>query len=152
MSFLWLHAARVCYSSLRCTGFSLRWLLLLWRMGSRVWASGVVVLGLVAPRHVESSWTRDGNCVHCVGKWVLFHFVTRDVPESYSDISFLQITLKWFPLWCFLFFCLAVKMKNTFFFFNIITLYVCSSNRCIYHLLSFNRRHRDAEELLLLMN
>ena len=34
------------YSSLWCAGFSLRWLLLLWSMGSRVQASVVVAHGL----------------------------------------------------------------------------------------------------------
>ena len=33
-------------SSLRCAGFSLWWLLLLWSMGSRAWASVVVAHGL----------------------------------------------------------------------------------------------------------
>ena len=37
------------------TGFSSRWLLLLWSVGSAVVAHGL----LVAPRPVESSWTRD---------------------------------------------------------------------------------------------
>ena len=34
------------YSSLQCTGFSLRWLLLLWSTGSRLQASVVVARGL----------------------------------------------------------------------------------------------------------
>ena len=66
------------YSSLRCTGFSLWWLLLLqskgsrhagfsscgtwaqqlWLAGSRVQAQQLWCTGLVAPWHVGSSWTR----------------------------------------------------------------------------------------------
>ena len=37
-------------SSLRCTGYSLRWLLLLWSTGSRLGASGVVAHRLSRPR------------------------------------------------------------------------------------------------------
>ena len=47
------------YSLLRCAGFSLWWFLL-WSMGSRH-------VGLVALRHVGSSWTRArtrGSCPH----------------------------------------------------------------------------------------
>ena len=41
-------------------GFSLRWLLLLWSTGSRAsWLQQLWRTGLVTPRHVESSWTRD---------------------------------------------------------------------------------------------
>ena len=59
------------YSSLQCTGFSLRWLLLLQSMGSRCPGfrscgsqalehrlSSCGVRALVAPRHLGSSWTR----------------------------------------------------------------------------------------------
>ena len=55
------------YCSLRWAGFSLRWLLLLWSAGSRregfsscgTRAQQLWLAGLVAPRHVESSRTRD---------------------------------------------------------------------------------------------
>ena len=39
--------------------------------------------GLVAPQHVESSWTRDGTHVPCIGRWILIHCSTREVPESF---------------------------------------------------------------------
>ena len=39
--------------------------------------------GLVDPQHVESSWTRNGTHVPCTGRWILIHYVTREVPESF---------------------------------------------------------------------
>ena len=95
-----LAAASGGYSSLCCTGFSLRWLLLLrstgsrrtgfsscglraqqlWLMGSRAQAQQLRHTGLVAPRHVGSSRTRDGTRVPCLGRWILNHCATREVP------------------------------------------------------------------------
>ena len=48
-------------------------------MGSRV--CGLQELwhrGLVAPRHVGSSWTRDQTHVPCIGRWILHHWATRE--------------------------------------------------------------------------
>ena len=87
-------------SSLRCVGFSLQWLLLLrstgsrctgfsscgmWAqqlqlMGSRVQAQQLWRRGLVAPRHVGSSRTRARTRVPCIGRWILNHCATREVP------------------------------------------------------------------------
>ena len=67
------------YSSLRCTSFSLQWLLLLQRTGSRAhrlqssWCKCPV-----APRQVGSSLTRDRTSVPCVGGGVLNHWATRE--------------------------------------------------------------------------
>ena len=36
--------------------------------------------GLVALRHVGSSWTRAQNRVPCIGRWILNHCTTREVP------------------------------------------------------------------------
>ena len=36
--------------------------------------------GLVPPRHVGSSWTRARTCVPCIGRWILNHCTTREVP------------------------------------------------------------------------
>ena len=36
-------------------------------------------VGLVAPRHVGSSRTRDRTCVPCTGRWILSHWTTREV-------------------------------------------------------------------------
>ena len=81
------------YSSLRCAGFSLQWLLLLWSTGSRhvgfsscvSWAlertlSSGGVWGLVAPQHVGSSQTRDRTRVPCIGRRILMQCATREVP------------------------------------------------------------------------
>ena len=39
-------------------------------------------MGLVAPRHVGSSWTRAQNRVPCIGRRILNHYTTGEVPES----------------------------------------------------------------------
>ena len=36
--------------------------------------------GLGALRHVGSSWTRDRTRVPCIGRWILNHHTTRQVP------------------------------------------------------------------------
>ena len=58
-----------------CVGFPLQWLLS-WSMGSRqeLWC-----MGLVAAQHVESSWTRDWNCVPCISGQILNHWTIREV-------------------------------------------------------------------------
>ena len=40
--------------------------------------------GLVAPRHMESSWTRDGTCVTYLGRQILIRCATRAVHELTS--------------------------------------------------------------------
>ena len=68
-------------ATLRCRGFSLWWLLLLWRTGSRcagfsicgTWAQKLWCMGLVALQHVESSLTRDWTCVPCIDSWIIIH-------------------------------------------------------------------------------
>ena len=79
------------YSSLRCVGFSLRWLLLVWRIGSRrggfrscgTRAQQLWLTGLVARQHVGSSRTRAGARVPCVGRQILNHYATREVPQFF---------------------------------------------------------------------
>ena len=66
-----------------CSGFSCAG-----AQASGMQASGVVARGLrtcgsraldhrfspgVAPRHMGSSWIRDGTCVSCIGRRVLYH-------------------------------------------------------------------------------
>ena len=63
-----------CMDILWCASVSLPWLLLLWNTGSRH-------SGLVAPWHVESSQTRDRTCVLCIGRWILIHCTTKEVPH-----------------------------------------------------------------------
>ena len=76
------------YSSLRCMGCSLQWLLLLWSMGSRtqglqqLWS-----MGLIAPHHVESSQTKDQTNVPCTGRWILIHRAIRGVPTLFNTFK-----------------------------------------------------------------
>ena len=87
------------HSSLRCTGFSLQWPLLLrstssrrtgfsscgtraqqlWLAGSRAQAQQLWRTGLVAPWHVGSSRTRAQTRVPCIGRQILNHCTTREV-------------------------------------------------------------------------
>ena len=41
--------------------------------------------GLDAPQHVESSRIRDGTRVACVSRWILYHWVTREVLNVITD-------------------------------------------------------------------
>ena len=87
-----LIAASEGYSSLQCTGFSLQWLFVLRSTGFRragfsscgtqaqsLWHTKLT--GLVAPRHVRSSRTRDRTRVPCIGRQILNHCATREVPH-----------------------------------------------------------------------
>ena len=38
-------------------------------------------MGLVTPRRMESSQIRDQTQVPCVGRWILNHWTTREVPR-----------------------------------------------------------------------
>ena len=83
-------------SSLWFVGFSSRWLLLLWSMGSRLagfsscgaQAQYLWHTGLIATQHVGSSRTRAGTHVPCIGRRILNHCATREVPE-YSLLLYL---------------------------------------------------------------
>ena len=46
------------------------------------WAPNLWCIGLVAPRHVGSSLTRDGTRVPCTARWILNHWTTREVPKK----------------------------------------------------------------------
>ena len=46
---------------------------------------------LTAPRHVGSSWISDWTCVPCIGRWVLIHCATREVP---MEVFFCTAVLK----------------------------------------------------------
>ena len=101
------------YSSLQCLGFSLRWLLLLWSMGSRcagfsscgTWAQQLWLMGsraqaqwlkhtgLGAPRHVGSSQTRARTRVPCISRRILNHCATREaLPYSFATDIMLFLT------------------------------------------------------------
>ena len=47
-------------------------------LGSRAQAQKLCCTGLVAPRHVESSRIRDCTHVPCIGRMILYHWVTRE--------------------------------------------------------------------------
>ena len=75
------------YCLLPCVGFSLQWLLLLQSTGSRhvgfsscsMWAQYLCHTGLVDPRHVASSQTRDRTHVSCIDRQILILWATREV-------------------------------------------------------------------------
>ena len=66
-----------------CLGFSLWWFLL-WSTGSRAQAQQLRHTGLVALRHVESSWTRDQTSVPCTARWIFNHWITSERSEGLS--------------------------------------------------------------------
>ena len=37
--------------------------------------------GWVAPQHVRSSLTKDWTHVSCIGRWILYHWATREAPK-----------------------------------------------------------------------
>ena len=40
-------------------------------------------MGLVALRHVGSSWIRDRTRVSCIGGWILYHWAIREAPGQF---------------------------------------------------------------------
>ena len=87
-----LVAASGGYSSLQCAGFSLQWLLLLWGMGSRrVGFSSCSTQDSVVVAHVLSCSAacgifqdQDRTRVPCIGRRILNHCATREVPKDFS--------------------------------------------------------------------
>ena len=79
-------------SWLRCRGFLLWWLLLVWSTGCRctgssscsVWAQELWHMGLVAPWSVESSWTKNQTPVSCTGRQIVIHCTQREVFPLFS--------------------------------------------------------------------
>ena len=59
-------------------------------------------MGLVALWHVESSWTRDGIHVHCIGRWVLIHCATGEVPPIFFWTSLARSYSAWKTWWVYL--------------------------------------------------
>ena len=69
----------------------------LWLTGSRVQAQQLWHMGLVAPRHVGSSWTRARTRVPCIGRRILNHCATREIPNLFLYlILFLTIHIEAF--------------------------------------------------------
>ena len=98
---LGLHCCARAFSSCdqrapHCSGFSC-----CGRMDYRVYRlQSLWPTGLVAPRHVESSRTRDQTHVPSVGWQILNHWITREVPcfsfEQYSVCYIPWTSLKWY--------------------------------------------------------
>ena len=42
-------------------------------------------MSLVALKYVESSWTRDLAGVTCFGRWMLYHWTTKGVPQNFQN-------------------------------------------------------------------
>ena len=93
-----LVAASRGHSSPRCTGLSLRQPLLLQSTGSRcagfsscgTWAQQPWLTGLVALWHAVSSQTRARTRVPFIGRQILNHCITREVPR----LDLLKIIIK----------------------------------------------------------
>ena len=45
-----------------------------------LWPQELWRTGLIAPWRVGSSWTKNQTCVPCIGRWILNHWTTREVP------------------------------------------------------------------------
>ena len=117
-----------------CAGFSLlwglfspysergplfvQWLLLLQRTGSRAQSQKLWHAGLVAPRHVGSSWIRDRTRVSCIGRWILHHWATRealhwDFSKNWTRLHCLKCVLLSFWKDNFLLYLLCHSVRNT---------------------------------------
>ena len=66
----------------------------LWLAGSRAQAQQLWCMGLDAPWHVGSSRTRDQTRVPCVGRRILNHCTTREVPRP---IAFCCVLFCFYP-------------------------------------------------------
>ena len=68
-------------------------------------------MGLVVPRHMESSRTRDQIDVACTGRQILIHSTTREVPPSPQSSDFLLYLLLPPAAWPFLLILVAYKVS-----------------------------------------
>ena len=77
------------------------WLLLLQSTGTRVHKLHLWHMGLVALWHVKNSWARDRTCVPCIGRWILNHWTTREVPQftSWFTSSWIFKITPFFTVW-----------------------------------------------------
>ena len=79
LGFLWL---RWVGATLHC-GVGLPQWFLLGSMDPGAWASVVAAQGLVAPRHVGSSQTKNQTRVLRIGRWILNHWTYQGSPERW---------------------------------------------------------------------
>ena len=80
--------------SLRPVAFSSWWLLLLRSAGTR---SCVTWPSLF--QDMWNLWTGDQTCVPCIGRWILSHCTTREVPKVSLKINWKPSTLFLLVLW-----------------------------------------------------
>ena len=70
-------------------------------MSSRCLRAVMAQTGFVAPWYVGSSWTRDGSRVSSIGRWILNHWMTEEVPDRIlieiliAYITILECEVKW---------------------------------------------------------
>ena len=43
--------------------------------------------GLIPPQRVGSAWNRDGTRVSCIGRWILYHWATKEAPRIFLKHS-----------------------------------------------------------------
>ena len=60
--------------------------------GSRAQAQYLWHMGLVAPRHVGSQ-IRGRIHVSCIGRWILYHWVTREAPENLQSVRWERLVM-----------------------------------------------------------
>ena len=65
----------------------------LWLAGSRAKAQWFWHIGLVSPRHVGSSQSRDQSGVPCIARWILNHWTTREALLLYSYWNHFMVLL-----------------------------------------------------------
>ena len=94
------------YSLLWCLGFSLQWLLLLQSTGSRRAGSVVVACGLSSCGSQAyllcGMWDTAQTHVPCIGRWILNHCATREVPQCCLLITFINTHSFLFLIQCYL--------------------------------------------------
>ena len=91
-------------------------------------------MGLFARRHVESSWTRDGTHVPCIGRWVCNHWTVSEVLNLFllfwldenNWLTFLKNSQ--FLFFLFFFFLGAGFLVKSFYFF-FYPLYSCKQKQ-----------------------
>ena len=79
ISLHWVLAAHVGYSLCHVGSPWGVWAQLLQLPGSGACVPWLWCMGLVAPGHVESSWTTDQTHVHCISRQILIHHAMREV-------------------------------------------------------------------------
>ena len=80
----------ICLWRYCCTGFSLVVAPGLWSTGSIVVAQSWLLHSMG-----ESSWIRDQIHVSCIGRWILYHWATREAPVR----VFYSLYFHFFALW-----------------------------------------------------